>query len=1155
MSQFHIPDELKEALQEGNLIPFVGAGVSMSVLEKGAISSTDSLFPSWGALLRDGAEGLDDTKKAYINATLNLNEADSYLEAAKKLKQYLGNQKWNVFLKEQLDFKKDDCQPSSLVTPKNIWSLNCPLIITTNYDKVLDWACPQEKLVDLQHWDIQATFEQADSLRRDITNPTVWHLHGRIANVNDIILTPGGYDNLYSNNESRYQTALTTLQTKLSTNPFLFIGFSFNDEVFVNQLKKINGIFDGNNAEHFVLIKKSQEQTIKKLDLNLTTITYEQHADLPKLLQSIASIDDVKLDEKSVNFLQNEEPVDRVFNPNNAIFNVPFRQKGSGVVGRESVLLELRALLLNGAQTNIGHAASFRGMGGLGKTQLAVEYAYRYKEHYSNGVIWLSADQDISNQLITIAKKAKWFSPHLEAVEILEKTIWKLKNTNEFLIIFDNVENYEQIESYLPTTEVTPHLLLTSRIDINGFKVLPLALLTEVEAIELLLKEADKEIECLSDEDNKICQKIVDTLGCLPLAIELAGSYLQKRRTISFLQYQELLEKSLTETLNHQHLASFTNNQKGLLATLTLTEQEIEQAPLIKDVLRLLSWSSSASMGVSLMATLLHVEEVELIEPLALGVELRLLASTEDNRYNIHRLLKEIQKKLYPTSSHEQWPQQVCQTMVTWFTAKKDEFSQLHTFQVELDHLEAWAELSEHYNWPYTAALFWLQAYPLWYLAQYKQAEILLNKAFQLITIKCDGELNAHILGDLGVIFGYLHKYEQALEYQEKALKIRQEVLGENHPDTATSYDNVGNTYSRLEKHDKALEYQKNSLNIRQEMLGETHPDTSISYNNISSTYSCLEKHNKAQEYQEKALKIQQEALGESHPHTATSYNNLGSTYRQLQQYEKSLEYNEKALKIRKEVLGEKHPNTATSYNNVGSIYGDLQQHEQALEYQEKALKTWQEVFGEQHPDTATGYNNIGALYGDLQQHDKALAYQEKALKVRQNVLSENHTDTATSFNCVGGTYDDLQQYDKALAYQEKALKIRKNILGESHADTCTSYNDVGVTYYKMRKYNQAIDHLKSAIAINLLDLHNVSISRVTKTINSLIRACILSNKFELAHSEIHQLRKHLALKADIIQLLDNLSLFVDKQAKKKGFRAKSNTVATNKRKKRPKKR
>ncbi len=151
------------------------------------------------------------------------------------------------------------------------------------------------------------------------------------------------------------------------------------------------------------------------------------------------------------------------YSQGNYVFNVPYRKKGSGVVGRESALQKLRKQLLESNGTAIGQTASFHGIGGLGKTQLAVEYAYRYKDNYPNGVIWINADQNIDSQLIQISKKGAWIAPESEHRIILDTAQRRLTTYSDCLIIFDNVEKYESIEPYLPESQATPHLILTSR--------------------------------------------------------------------------------------------------------------------------------------------------------------------------------------------------------------------------------------------------------------------------------------------------------------------------------------------------------------------------------------------------------------------------------------------------------------------------------------------------------------------------------------------------------------------------------------------------------------------------------------------------------------------------------------------------------------------
>jgi tetratricopeptide (TPR) repeat protein len=852
-------------------------------------------------------------------------------------------------------------------------------------------------------------------------------LHGRIGNANNLIITPDGYSHLYSEdgNKAKYQAAQATLKTYFATNRFLFIGFSFDDVVFSDALKSISDLFDGNTPKHFVLIKESQRDRIEKLELPLILITYKNHDDLPELLNELSNYaelsETIVANQSSIttSAIQNVKPD---FDINNPVFNLPFRSKGEGVVGREHVLQELRNQLVSGQQTSIGHAASFNGMGGLGKTQLAVEYAYRYKEEYPNGVMWIAADQDISTQLVTMANNAKWFSPHLETTDVLAKAREKLQNSSDCLIIFDNVESKEQIHDYLPNINAAPHLLITSRMNtIGGFTVLPLTLLNDEESVELLLKEANREHLELSDEDKRICQVIVETLGHLPLAIELAGAYLKRLPSVTFAKYKTLLRSSLDKALTAKNHDSFTNHQKGLFGTLILTEREITQSPLIEDVLRLLSWSATASMSTSLMATLLAVEETELIEPLALGVELRLLSSTENNRYAIHRLLKEIQRELHPLETMNEWGQEICQCMIGWFEERKNEFLELKDYQAEIDHLENWQDLANQQQWQQAIALLWLQAYPLWHLGQYQQSEVLLLKALDLFEQiykkenKDNQLLKAHLLADLGTIYSHLGKTNRALIHGRSALAIQLTYLDEKHRDVAISYNNIGIAYSNLSQYNEALQNSKKALALQLELFEEKHIDVARSYGNIGNILLALNLYNEALQNSKKALFIRLKLFGEKHPDVAISYNNIGSCYNELKQYNQALENKEKALRLQLEIFGEIHPDVATSYSNIGISYGTLGKHDKALRIIEKALSLQLSLFGEKHPEVATNYHNIGHIYIKLKLYDEAFTSFKNSLSIRIGSFTTNPSDTINTLNGMTETLVLDKRYKTAL--------------------------------------------------------------------------------------------------------------------------------------------
>jgi hypothetical protein len=177
------------------------------------------------------------------------------------------------------------------------------------------------------------------------------------------------------------------------------------------------------------------------------------------------------------------------YSPHNRPFFVPFRPKGDRVIGRETALEDVRRQLTQGRPTAIGQTASFEGIGGLGKTQLAVEYAWRYGDTYPNGVMWINADQDIDAQLTRLAVEAKWVADESEHKVKLDIAKHRLRSYSDCLIIFDNLEAFTAIEPYLPASGAQPHLLATSRTEQPMFTSVDLYLLDEAQSLQLLVQE------------------------------------------------------------------------------------------------------------------------------------------------------------------------------------------------------------------------------------------------------------------------------------------------------------------------------------------------------------------------------------------------------------------------------------------------------------------------------------------------------------------------------------------------------------------------------------------------------------------------------------------------------------------------------------------
>ena len=1023
----NIPRTLKDSLSRGKVIPFIGAGVSMTVKEKGTLKR---LFPSWKELLEQAAVRLEDEQKIkaanLVRAFLDSDEPE-YLEAAERARKALGPI-WFNFLKEQLDHPRERADDESLKLAEAIWKLGSRLLITTNYDRVLHWSRPQRD--DLSIWDIEAPAEQSSVLRDGAKRPTVWHLHGFIDNAANLILTPDGYKRLYPEAgrvERQYQAALETLQNLMASHTFLFIGFSMDDQNFGIQLQGIDEIFQNSIGPHYVLAHKAECDQIRSRNLPVEIIEFEDFGEpLLKLVIELGKVATIAKPNESQPRDNVNAPRVASYDPRNHVFYVPFRPKGDQVVGREAALLSVRKQLASGRRTAIGQTAAFTGLGGLGKTQLAVEYAYRYEQEYPNGVIWLTADQDIDAQLTDLAEKARWVAPESEHKYKLEIAQQRLRTYSDCLIVFDNLENLDTIENYLPEPQANPHILVTSRTEQPGFTPIPLDLLDIDLSLKLLLQEAGPHQQPVGVAEENAAREIADSLHGLPLALELAGAYLFYRR-VGWQEYRDLLKQSIKAALPGKLLkGSFTKYEKDLYSTLKINEEALFEEPRLKDILNLLTWSGSSSMGLSLMCALLDVDNpAELTSALSLATSMRLLKkSVGIDSYSIHRLVAEVRREELPLDGREVWIKEICRRIGDWFQQRKESFQNLPDFEAEIDHLRMWQQLALNYAQEHASRLTWLQAYPSIHRGRYKETKEWVTKASELFKQfqVNDPQLEAHLLEDQGFCFYNFGDYKRALECTEKALKIRLELFGERHPDTARLFNGIGVSYSDLGQNERALEHYEKALKIYLELFGERHPDTALSFSNIGAIYGDMGQNERALEYSERALNIRLELFKERYPDTALSFNNVGSAYADLGQNERALEYSKKALNVRLELFGERHPDTALSFNNIGAIYSNLNQNELALEHYEKALKIYLELFGERHPDTALSFSNIGVSYGNLGRNERALEYLEKALNLRRDLLGSLHPGTLESVTNAAYMLSFLDRNNEALQLIDEVL-------------------------------------------------------------------------------------------------------------------------------------
>ena len=273
-----------------------------------------------------------------------------------------------------------------------------------------------------------------------------------------------------------------------------------------------------------------------------------------------------------------------------------------------------------------------------------------------------------------------------------------------------------------------------------------------------------------------------------------------------------------------------------------------------------------------------------------------------------------------------------------------------------------------------------------------------------------------------GYLWNVLVEPQRALSCNQRAVELR-EKHDPGSANLATAYGNLGSAYCHLGNYEKSLEYELKALEIREQVLPPTHLNLHVSCNNVGTTYLYLGNYEKALEYQLKALKISEQVLPPTHPNLAQSYNNVGVTYGRLGDHENEMEYSIKALEIREQVFPPTHPILAQSYNNIGSAYGNLGNHKKALEYQLKTLKIFEQVLPPTHPDLAGSYNNVGTNYVRLGDHEKALEYQLKALGILEQTLPPDHPHSVLFRNNIAVTYAKMDDFIRAADYMHRALE------------------------------------------------------------------------------------------------------------------------------------
>lgn len=301
-----------------------------------------------------------------------------------------------------------------------------------------------------------------------------------------------------------------------------------------------------------------------------------------------------------------------------------------------------------------------------------------------------------------------------------------------------------------------------------------------------------------------------------------------------------------------------------------------------------------------------------------------------------------------------------------------------------------------------------------------------------------DPRTGAGLRQAVALVYVSIGLYPAALPLQESALATRRRVLGDEHPDTLTSINNMGYLLQAMGKHAEAEPHYREALDARRRVLGGDHPDTLTSINNMGYLLQARGKYTEAEPHYREALERRRRVLGDDHPDTLVSINNMGLLLQVDGRLAESEPYRRETLERRRRVLGDDHPSTIIAISGVGVLLENQGKYAEAEPYYREALERFRRVQGEDHPNTLTALNNMGFLLDSQGRYAEAEPHYREALEKRRRIMGDDHPRTITSINNMGALLHAQGRLAEAEPYLREALERCRRVHGEEHPDTIT---------------------------------------------------------------------------------------------------------------------
>jgi len=581
-----------------------------------------------------------------------------------------------------------------------------------------------------------------------------------------------------------------------------------------------------------------------------------------------------------------------------AQWNLPNRNPN--FTGRDSLLNDLRRSLAS------GKPAALYGLGGIGKSQLAAEYAYRYSSDY-NVVWWIrsgrptgDADEstsersaaesmatDLATDFARLATELDLPQKYDRDLSVIVGAVRRwLEQNKRWLLIFDNAELPSDLRNYLPRTDAG-HVIITARNPNWGNTATPL------EVVKFDRKESVKFlIERTRQDDGKAADALADALGDLPLALEQAGAYIEETGdTLTgylslFLERQESILKrgkpvDYHATVDATWEISFWQAKKESKAgsdllnlCAFLAADNIQEQLLIEGAQEL-----PGSLASAIADKMRFNDAVAALRRYS-------LISRGKGSFSVHRLVQSVTRNRLEEDDQKKWAEAAVRLVYNAFPTPSHDFRTWPACEILLPHALAASEQAER--------------------------------------LKVAPDATGGLLNNIGPYLAERAEYDGSKSVLERALMIFEDAYGPEHPEVARTANNLGLVLLQLGDFEGAKECHERALKVEEQAYGPNHPNVARTVEGLGLVLDHLGDLEGAKECHERALKINEQAYGQDHPEVAQTVNNLGLVLLQLGDFEGAKKHFERALKIFRNRLGEDHPDTVKTRKNLDALEREI---------------------------------------------------------------------------------------------------------------------------------------------------------------------------------------------------------------------------------------